>query len=235
MYFLSKEFPEYYRYHGRKISKKLSKANINLLYEFYNQYSLDDKIISHHNNNTINKEKIIELYNLKVLNIEIGFGDGEHLLKKAASKPDQMFIGVEVYINGIVKVLKSIIKNKIKNIKLCNLNGMFLVNVLPHSSVDNLFLINPDPWNKKRHHKRRIISLENLKVFNRIMKTRNSIYITTDSQKYFNEIRKILTNNEDLLGDFSHGVLTNKDTLYDVSRYQRKAIKNGGKIYQLTI
>ena len=231
MYFLSKEFPEFYRYHGRKISKKLSKANINLLYKFYNQYSLDDKIISHHKNNTINKEKIIELNNIKVLNIEIGFGDGEHLLEKALSKPDQMFIGVEVYINGIVKVLKSIIKNK----KLCNVNGMFLVNSLPHSSVDNLFLINPDPWIKKRHHKRRIISLENLKVFNRIMKTKKSIYITTDSQRYYNEIRKILINNEDLLGDFNHRVLTNTDTLYDVSRYQRKAIKSGGKIYQLTI
>ena len=235
MYFLNKEFPEYYRYHGRKISKKLSKANINLLYEFYNQYSLDDKIISHYKNNTINKEKIIELNNTKVLNIEIGFGDGEHLLEKAVSKPDQMFIGVEVYIKGIVKVLNSIIKNKIKNIKLSNVNGMFLVNSLPHSSVDNLFLINPDPWIKKRHHKRRIISLENLKVFNRIMKTKKSIYITTDSQRYYNEIRKILINNEDLLGDFNHRVLTNTDTLYDVSRYQRKAIKSGGKIYQLTI
>ena len=67
------------------------------------------------------------------------------------------------------------------------------------------------------------------------MKTKNSIYITTDSQKYFNDIKEILANNEDLLGHFSQRALTKKDILYDVSRYQRKAIKNGGKIYQLTI
>ena len=235
MYFLTKEFPEYYRYHGRKISKKISNSNLNLLYEFFNHYSLDDNIISYHKNNILKKKKIIELNNSEALNIEIGFGDGEHLIKKAISKPHEMFIGVEVYINGIVKVLKSIIENEIKNIRLCNVNGMFLVKALPHSSVDNLFLINPDPWVKKRHHKRRIISLENLKFFNRIMKTKNSIYITTDSQKYFNDIKEILANNEDLLGHFSQRALTKKDILYDVSRYQRKAIKNGGKIYQLTI
>lgn len=235
MYFLSKEFPEYYRYHGRKISKKISNSNLNLLYEFYNHYSLDDNIISYHKNNILNKKKIIELNNSEVLNIEIGFGDGEHLIKKAVSKPHEMFIGVEVYINGIVKVLKSIIENEIKNIRLCNVNGMFLVKALPHSSVDNLFLINPDPWVKKRHHKRRIISLENLKFFNRIMKTKNSIYITTDSESYLNDTKYLLDKHKSSLGDYRISVLSKNDQLFGISRYQRKAIEKGRKIYLLKI
>ena len=171
----------------------------------------------------------------EIVNLEIGFGDGEFLIKNAISKPEELFIGSEVYINGISKVLKKIIDYKIKNILLSNLNSFYLLKALPFNSIDNLIIINPDPWIKKKHHKRRLINFENIKLLKNIIKSKNSIFITTDSISYLNDIKNIYLDNKNYLGKINMKILSNKDKYYGISRYQRKAIEKGGKIYQITI
>ena len=83
------------------------------------------------------------------VNVEIGFGDGEFLIKNAISRPNEFFIGSEFYINAIVKVLKKIIDLNISNLKISNLNSLYLLKSLPINSVDKMYIINPDPWKKK--------------------------------------------------------------------------------------
>ena len=103
---LKNEYPEYFHYHGRKISKKISKANLNILNKFYYKYFIDEEIIYFHKKKIQTKKySIFKNYSRKI-NLEIGFGDGEFLIKNAISNPKEIFIGVEVYLNGIVKVLK---------------------------------------------------------------------------------------------------------------------------------
>ncbi len=226
---------KYYRYQGRKTSKKISKSNLNLLKNFYEDYSYDREIIEFFESNDKSKRFNWNTNNYTKVNIEIGFGDGEFLLKNAINNPHELFIGIEFYKNGIIKILKKILEQQINNIKLCNLNAEYFLKALPTNSVDNLLIINPDPWPKKRHHKRRLISFENIKVFRRIIKSKDSIYITTDSTIYTDYIESIFINNVKLLGDYKIITLSHYDHLYAVSRYQRKAIKSGRKIYQITI
>ncbi len=226
---------KYYRYQGRKISKTITQTNLNLLQNFYSLYSYDKEIIQYLESNRNNKKFIIKNTKFNKINIEVGFGDGEYLLKNAINNPQELFIGVEFYKNGIAKVLKNILDFKISNLKLSNINGMYLLSALPNHSVDSLLIINPDPWHKKKHQKRRLISFENLKVFQRIIKSTNSIFITTDSSSYLGHIEKIFKNNREELGDIDIITLSEKDKLYGISRYQRKAIENGKKIYQITI
>ena len=233
LFTIQNEFPKYFRYPGRKVSRRLSKKNIDLIRDYYLQYSLDQEIIDYHQKKT-NKKKILSNTQFSKVNVEIGFGDGEFLLKNAISKPSELFVGAEFYINGIVKVLKQIRNLKIDNLKITNLNSLYLLQSMPKKSIDKMYIINPDPWKKKKHQKRRLISLENLELFNQVIKTKKSIYITTDSLEYFKSIA-ILYNNTKLLGNLDAGKLLKSNPLYGVSKYQRKAIEKGGNIYLIRI
>ncbi len=232
MSILRSQYPQFYRYYGRKISKKLSTDNLTLLNKYYNEYSLDEEIIK---NYLTDRSLKLKKDRFKKINIELGFGNGEFLIKNALSKPKELFIGCEVYVNGVAKVLKQILLLKIDNIKLCNLNCIYFLNILSPSSVDKIFIINPDPWIKKRHHKRRIISLKNIKLFNKIVKKTKSTYVTTDSQSYVRDVEDLFRNHASELGDLELSILSNKDKLYGISRYQKKAIEKGDQIYLLTL
>ena len=169
------------------------------------------------------------------MNIEIGFGNGEFLIKNATAKPEELFIGIEVYVNGIARVLSSIVENKISNIILSNINSFYFLEALPFKSVDKIFIINPDPWIKKRHHRRRLISYATIKTLYEIIKSKNSIYITTDSEPYMNDIKDLLNDHKNKIGGYSVRILMENDYLYGISKYQRKAIEKGGKLYQFLI
>lgn len=233
MFALKNQFPELYAYQGRKVSKKLSLSKKNLINTLYSDFSLDKTIIEYHKAG-VSKKKINIPNTFSKVNLEIGFGNGDFLVKSANSKPEELFIGVEVYINGIAKVLRAISTDKLKNIILCNLNSFYLLKAMPCKSVDKIYIINPDPWIKKRHNKRRLFSLRTLKLLNQIIKSKNSIYMTTDSESYLKDIESLLNDHQEHCGEYKVSILTKNDELYGISRYQQKTIEKGGKIYQLT-
>ena len=233
MFLLKDKFPKYYSYQGRKISKKLSLSNRNLIAQYFNQFSFDQKIIEHYYSKN-SKKKIEVPKDYKKINIEIGFGDGEFLIKNAISKPNELFFGVEVYLNGVAKVLTSILSLNLKNIILSNLNSMYFLDSMPRRSINKIFIINPDPWIKKRHHKRRLMSYSMMKLLANTVKSKDSIYMTTDSELYISDTEELLNKHIDLFGDYTLSILSENDELYGISRYQRKAIKGGRKIYLLT-
>jgi len=229
---LKKKYPDYYFYQGRKISKKISPSQKNLIKSTYHTYSLDESIIEFHQNKNL-KKKIFFPKKYQKINIEIGFGNGDFLVKNAISNPEELFIGIEVYMNGIAKVLKAIIDFKLENIILSNLNSIHFLKAIHSNTIDKIFIINPDPWIKKRHKKRRLISYDVINLMTSITKSKNSIYMTTDSVSYLNHTKSLLIENNDLFGDFRVITLTKNDELYGISRYQKKAIEKGRKIYLL--
>lgn len=233
MFLLKSKYPEYYSYKGRKISKKISISKKNLVNKFYNQISLDREIIRNHESAYISK-KISLPTNFNKINIEIGFGNGEFLIKNALSYPDELFIGIEVYLNGIAKVLATILNLKLKNIILSNLNCFYFLNAMPIKSVDKIFIINPDPWIKKRHNKRRLMSFKIIQLLRSIIKSKHSIYMTTDSKNYLEDTRDLLDEYRENFGEYNVGIMSKNDKLYGISKYQRKAIEKGEKIYLLT-
>jgi tRNA (guanine-N7-)-methyltransferase len=115
---------------------------------------------------------------------EIGFGGGEHLTQQAEQNRDTSFIGCEPYINGVAKLLASIGQHTLTNIRLYDGDARLLLEKLPDSSIDRLFILFPDPWPKVRHHKRRIISAASLSLFHRKLKTGGLLRIATDHVEY---------------------------------------------------
>ncbi|MCK6417399.1 MAG: tRNA (guanosine(46)-N7)-methyltransferase TrmB [Alphaproteobacteria bacterium] len=112
--------------------------------------------------------------------LEIGFGNGEHLLALIQRHPDIGFMGAEPYINGMSAFLKSLPHPAPENVRVLMDDAMKLVNSLQDQTLERIYILNPDPWPKKRHHKRRIVNSENLDAFARVLKPDGQLIMATD-------------------------------------------------------
>ena len=116
--------------------------------------------------------------------LEIGFGGGEHLALQAERNPEAGFIGCEVFDNGIVKLLARIQAGRLENIRIFADDARLLLAALLPASIDRVFILFPDPWPKRRHHKRRIISRETLDSLAEIMTDNGELRLATDDAGY---------------------------------------------------
>lgn len=116
--------------------------------------------------------------------LEIGFGGGEHLLAQATARPDHDFIGCEPFVNGVAMLLPKLDEAALVNVRLHMGDARDLLDVLPESSLDEVYLLYPDPWPKKKHHRRRFVNPETLTPLARALKPGGRFRIATDIPDY---------------------------------------------------
>lgn len=116
--------------------------------------------------------------------LEIGFGGGEHLVHMAANNPQVAIIGCEPYINGVAMLLGKIRDAGVSNLAVHPGDARDLFDVLPEGSVSKAFLNYPDPWPKKKHHRRRFVTQEHLQPLHRVMKAGAEFRVATDIDDY---------------------------------------------------
>ncbi len=116
--------------------------------------------------------------------LEIGFGAGEHLVHQAAQHPDTGFIGCETFVNGIAMLLGKIRMTGVNNVLIHPGDARDLLDVLPDGSVSRTFLLYPDPWPKKRHHRRRAVTSEYLIPLADVMVPGAELRVATDIPDY---------------------------------------------------
>lgn len=112
--------------------------------------------------------------------LEIGFGNGEHTKMMMAQRADRNYIAVEPFINGMSAFLKSIKDMPHDNIRVWMDDAVMLCRSLKSESISALYILNPDPWPKKKHHKRRIVRAETLVEYHRILKPGGELIMATD-------------------------------------------------------
>lgn len=116
--------------------------------------------------------------------LEIGFGDGERLIEQASGRPDVAFLGCEPFLNGVAKAVAAISDRGLTNIRLHAGDAREILNALPPASLDRIELLYPDPWPKRRHNKRRIVSEEFLASAARVLKGGCELRFATDIDDY---------------------------------------------------
>ena len=116
--------------------------------------------------------------------LEIGFGYGEHLAGRALANPDINFIGCEPFINGVGKLLEDIDQHNITNIRIYTDDTRLLLKHLPDHSLQQVYILFPDPWRKPRHYKRRIVNPETLDMLARLQPSRAGLLLATDHENY---------------------------------------------------
>lgn len=112
--------------------------------------------------------------------MEVGFGNGEHLAALMDRHPDTGFIGVEPFRSGLSMFLKSIRDKPHNRIRVFADDAMLLADHLVDGCLDGIYILNPDPWPKRRHHKRRIVRPENLDRMARVLKPGGKLIMATD-------------------------------------------------------
>ena len=125
--------------------------------------------------------------------LEIGFGGGEHLAQLAGQYPQIGFIGCEVFENGIVKLLAQIERRRLDNIRIFADNARLVMAAMPPASVGRAFILFPDPWPKRRQHKRRIVSPATLDGLAEIMSDDAELHLATDDADYLSWILERVT------------------------------------------
>ena len=120
------------------------------------------------------------------LRLEIGFGGGEHLIHRALEQSTTGFIGVEPFVNSMQKLLASIDETGARNIRVYNDDATQLLDWLPDACLDQIDLLYPDPWPKKKHWKRRFVSPLNLDRFARVLKPGGRFRFASDIDTYVN-------------------------------------------------
>ncbi|MDR1475497.1 MAG: tRNA (guanosine(46)-N7)-methyltransferase TrmB [Holosporales bacterium] len=122
------------------------------------------------------------------IQIEVGFGNGEHLAQLAINQPGTCFIGCEPFINGVAKLLSAIDKFKIENIRIFVGDCRNFLDEVPTRSVSCIYMLFPDPWPKKRHYKRRLLKQDFLEALWRILKSDGILRFASDVEGYARDV-----------------------------------------------
>ncbi|MGD9152548.1 MAG: tRNA (guanosine(46)-N7)-methyltransferase TrmB [Gammaproteobacteria bacterium] len=124
--------------------------------------------------------------------LEIGFGMGDTLVAMAEQNPQKNFIGIEVFRPGIGSILQQIHAKQLKNIRIIHYDAVeVLQNYIADNSLAGVQIFFPDPWPKRRHHKRRLIQVEFIKLIQQKLKSQGFLHIATDWEDYAKHVKKI--------------------------------------------
>jgi tRNA (guanine-N7-)-methyltransferase len=125
--------------------------------------------------------------------LDIGFGDGEALLTTAASHPEIDYLGVEIHEPGVGHLLILLERARLENVRVVVRDAVDVIDaMLPDSSFDAVNLFFPDPWPKKRHHKRRLVQTAFADECGRILRPGGLLHIATDWAPYAEHARVVL-------------------------------------------
>lgn len=167
---------------------------------------------------------------LKIL--EIGFGMGETTATIAQSMPERDFLGVEVHTPGVGGLLKLIGEKSLSNVRIIQHD---VVDVLSHmiadASLDGVHIFFPDPWHKKRHHKRRLIQAEFVKLLCSKLKSGAYLHVATDWQEYAEWVLEILKI-EPLLANSANDYAP-KPAYRPLTKFENRGIKLGHGVWDL--
>lgn len=166
--------------------------------------------------------------------LEIGFGGGEHLIWQAVHHPDVMLLGCEPFEDGVVKVLTAIEERKLGNIRLRADDVRPLLRVLPPQSIDRAFVLFPDPWPKRKHVKRRLVSKPLLDLLARILRPGAELRIATDIGDYARTMLIALMAHPGFIWTAARpGDWRVRPADWPETRYEQKALREGRRGYFL--
>ncbi|MDB4222499.1 tRNA (guanosine(46)-N7)-methyltransferase TrmB [Granulosicoccus sp.] len=166
--------------------------------------------------------------------IEIGFGNGDVLLSMGVSNPDTNIIGAEVHESGIGHALIGIEQNELTNVRLVQHDAMeILENMLEPASLDKVLLLFPDPWHKKRHHKRRIVQQDFLNAVARTLKPGGILHCATDWAEYGEWMIERLEQDDRFTNCAGAGQGSERPAWRPVTRFEKRGHRLGHDVIDL--
>jgi len=169
--------------------------------------------------------------------IEIGSGKGGFLLNEAKNRPDANFLGIEWARKYYRYAVDRIGRWGLKNVRIIRTDAVsFLTEFVPDSSVDCFHIYFPDPWPKKRHHKRRFFCLANMQQLIRCLTVGGELKIATDHAEYFEVIKGLIETESNTLEEIEFVRPAGAEVgEWLGTNYERKYLKQNTPIYTLAV
>ncbi|MGW1494662.1 tRNA (guanosine(46)-N7)-methyltransferase TrmB [Streptomyces sp. NPDC002402] len=166
--------------------------------------------------------------------LEIGFGMGEATAQMAAADPGTGILAVDVHTPGQGNLLGLAERNGLSNIRVANGDAIILLReMLPPGSLDGLRVYFPDPWPKKRHHKRRLIQPEFLSLAAPRMKPGAILHCATDWEPYAEQMLDVLLAHPDFETTQEHGGFAPRPAFRPLTRFEGQGLDKGHKVHDL--
>jgi tRNA (guanine-N7-)-methyltransferase len=171
------------------------------------------------------------------VHIELGSGKGTFLLNQAKTEPGNNFLGIEWARKYYRYAVDRIGRWGLTNVRIIRTDVVsFIAEFVPDESVDCFHIYFPDPWPKKRHHKRRFLCAANLEQLIRCLKTGGQLRIATDHAEYFEQIQTVVTARSDKLEKIDFPAAAGAETGEWVgTNFERKYLKDQRPIYTLAV
>jgi tRNA (guanine-N7-)-methyltransferase len=167
--------------------------------------------------------------------LEIGFGSGQSLLAMAKAHPDINFIGIEMHLPGVSSLLLGMQQGQITNIRIFNADAVEVLSKnIPKNSLDAVQIFFPDPWPKRRHHKRRLVQPKFVQELQKYLKRNGTLHLATDWQDYAQHMMKVLTANTSLINAAGPLKFASRSEHRPImTKYEQRGMKNGREIWEL--
>ena len=165
--------------------------------------------------------------------LEIGFGDGEALLALAKQSPQGRFIGIDPHRPGAGRLLLQLEREEVKNVRLIIGDAAEIVPSIEPKSLRQILVLFPDPWPKKRHHKRRLLTPEFLRILSEKLQPQGGLHIATDWHEYAEEILNALDETPNLLNETGRLAFCARPGWRPVTKYEQRGLRLGHKVFDI--
>lgn len=165
--------------------------------------------------------------------IEIGFGNGEALAEFARAHPEIDCVGIEVHKPGVGHLLLEVESSQLKNVRAMTHDAVEVLQQLPAASIQFVHIFFPDPWPKKRHHKRRLIQPAFVALIAQAMSPGGRLRLATDWEHYAHHMREVLDTSPDFSNCAGEKGFVERPQLRPLTRFERRGQRLGHGVWDL--
>ena len=166
--------------------------------------------------------------------LEIGFGMGQSLVVMAQASPNTHFIGIEVHTPGVGRLLHSIEEQGVGNIRIYHHDAVeVLRDCILDGSLNTVQIFFPDPWHKKRHHKRRLIQPTLVSQLTRKLKPGGILHLATDWENYAEQMMEVLSGEEALTNSCGPGQFAPRPEYRPLTKFELRGERLGHGVWDL--
>lgn len=171
--------------------------------------------------------------NTASVTLEIGFGNGESLVQQAASKPQNNFLGIEVHRPGVGHLLRLADDADVTNLRVINHDAVDVLKLqIPDQGLDCVQLFFPDPWHKRRHHKRRIVNAGFIRLIYQKLKPGGLFHLATDWEDYAGYMLEQMEQAKGFTNAVGEGGYA-KNTDRPLTKFERRGQRLGHDVWDL--
>lgn len=166
--------------------------------------------------------------------LEIGFGNGDSLAQMAQAAPERDFIGIEVHTPGVGHLLKLIGEQGLQNVRVLNSDAVdILQNRIPPGSLDRVQLFFPDPWHKTKHHKRRIVQPDFVRLIASRLRNGGVFHMATDWENYARHMAVVMQTSPDFANLAPEPPYAPRPDERPLTKFENRGLKLGHGVWDL--